>query len=216
MGNSILNRKMVDGQIKPINGISQELVSIFNSLDRNDFMPDEIKRNAYVEKNFVTSNDRVILKPDIIARIALHLSLKENENVLILGSTTGYLSAVLANQAETVIVVEEDKELIKFSESSIKINNINNIVYINNKISKGCVEQSPFNAIVIEGAVTQIPEDILSQLDEAGRLIGFISDGDICNAQKFTKNGATYMKKTLFNCSLPILSSFPEKNSFRF
>ena len=138
MGNSILNRKMVDGQIKPINGVSQELVSIFNSLDRNDFMPDEIKRNAYVEKNFVTSNDRIILKPDIIARIALHLSLKENENVLILGSTTGYLSAVLANQAETVIVVEEDKELIKFSESSIKINNINNIVYINNKISKAC------------------------------------------------------------------------------
>ena len=84
------NLRMVNGQIKPINGMTEKLVSIFNSLDREGFMPEELKHSAYVEKNFALSNHRVILKPELVAKIVMHIDLKENENALILGSTTGY------------------------------------------------------------------------------------------------------------------------------
>ena len=85
------NLRMVNGQIKPINGMTEKLVSIFNSLNREDFIPEEFKQSSYVEKNLVLSNHRVILKPELVARIAMYIDLNENENVLILGSTTGYL-----------------------------------------------------------------------------------------------------------------------------
>ena len=121
MENTILNKKMVDGQIKPINGMSDELISIFYSMDRSEFLPESLKSSAYIEKNIIIENNRVIPKPEIVAKIVLNIDIKDNENVLILGSTTSYLSAVLAHQAETVIVVEENEKLISFSEKNIRI-----------------------------------------------------------------------------------------------
>ena len=53
MAESTLNKNMIVGQIKPINGMSEELLSIFYSLDRNDFMPETMKEMSYVEKNII-------------------------------------------------------------------------------------------------------------------------------------------------------------------
>ena len=210
------NLRMVNGQIKPINGMTEKLVSIFNSLNRENFIPEEFKQSAYVEKNLVLSNQRVILKPELIARIAMYIDLNENENVLILGSTTGYLTAVLSLIAETVIVVEEDDSYIKSSELSIKENNLNNVIYINKNISNGCVEQSPFNAIIIEGAVDHVPQKLLNQLEKGGRLLAIVSENGLCNAKMFTRKETMFYSKQLFPCSLPVLPSFKEKNIFSF
>ena len=210
------NLRMVNGQIKPINGMTEKLISIFNSLNREAFMPNEFKESAYIEKNFALSNHRVILKPEIVAKIAMHIDLKENENVLILGSTTGYLAAILSLIAETVIVVEEDDSYIKYSEIATKENNLNNVIYINKTISNGCIEQSPFNAIIIEGAVDHVPKKLLNQLETGGRLIAILSENGLCNAKMFTRKEAMFHSEHLFPCSLPVLPSFKEKNSFSF
>ncbi len=210
------NLRMVNGQIKPINGMTEKLVSIFNSLNRESFMPEEFKESAYIEKNFSLSNHRVILKPEIVAKIAMYINLKENENVLILGSTTGYLTAVLSLIAETVIVVEENDSYLKSSEIATKENNLNNVIYINKSISNGCIEQSPFNAIIIEGAVDHVPQKLLNQLENSGRLIAILSENGICNAKMFTRKEAMFHSEQLFTCSLPVLPSFKDKNIFSF
>ena len=81
-----LNKNMVEGQIKPINGMSKKLLNIFHSLDRNDFIPEAMRNMSYIEKNIILKNNRAILKPDLIAKIALSINLQSNENVLILGT----------------------------------------------------------------------------------------------------------------------------------
>lgn len=216
MKNEALNKNMVNGQIKPINGMNDRLLSIFYSLDRNDFMPESMQEKSYIEKNMIIERNRVILKPELVARIALSIDLKSNENVLILGSSTGYLTAVLSHQAETVIVVEEQEELLNNSENAIKKYNINNVVFFKDQITKGYNDQSPFNAIIIEGAVDQVPISILDQLDQDGRLLAIISDQPVCSAILFKKTGEKYLKQQLFNCSLPTLDVFKKKNSFSF
>ena len=80
------------------------------------------------------------------------MNISNNENVLVIGSATGYSSAIISKLAETVISIEEDKELFDFSEEAIKKNGIDNIVFIHNTMVEGCSDQSPFNAIIIEGA----------------------------------------------------------------
>ena len=216
MTEAILNKNMIEGQIKPINGMREELLSVFYSLDRNDFMPETMKEMSYIEKNIILENERTILKPSLIAQIALSINLKANENVLILGAATGYLSAILSHQAETVIVVEENENLLSNSENAIKKNNINNVVFIKNEIVKGYNEQSPFNAIIIEGAIQEVPGNILNQLDEGGRLFAIVQDEEICSAKLFIKNGNSISEQKLFNCTMPVLSMFMKKNSFSF
>ena len=216
MTEAILNKNMIEGQIKPINGMREELLSVFYSLDRNDFMPETMKEMSYIEKNIILENERTILKPSLIAQIALSINLKANENVLILGATTGYLSAILSHQAETVIVVEENEKLLSNSENAIKKSNINNVVFIKNEIVKGYNEQSPFNAIIIEGAIQEVPGNILNQLDEGGRLFAIVQDEEICSAKLFKKYGKLISDQRLFNCSMPVLNMFMKKNSFSF
>ena len=216
MEEATLNKNMIEGQIKPINGMREELLSAFYALDRNDFMPEKMKEMSYIEKNILLEDKRTILKPSLIAQIALSINLKANENVLILGATTGYLSAILSHQAETVIVVEENEQFLNNSENAIKKNNINNVVFIKNEIVRGYSEQSPFNAIIIEGAIQEIPNNILNQLDEGGRLFAIVQEGDICSAKLFKKNGHSISDQMLFNCSMPVLSMFKKKNSFSF
>ena len=77
--------------------------------------------NLKVEKNIILQDKRTILEPSLIAQIALSINLKANENVLILGAATGYLSAILSHQAETVIVVEENEKLLKLGRSILFI-----------------------------------------------------------------------------------------------
>ena len=216
MAEATLNKNMIEGQIKPINGMREELLSVFYSLDRNDFMPETMKEMSYIEKNIILENERTILKPRLIAQIALSINLKANENVLILGATTGYLSAILSHQAETVIVVEENESLLSNSENAIKKNNINNVVFIKNEIVRGYNEQSPFNAIIIEGAIQEVPSNILNQLDEGGRLFAIVQEEEICSAKLFTKNRNSISEQKLFNCKIPVLSMFMKKNSFSF
>jgi protein-L-isoaspartate(D-aspartate) O-methyltransferase len=216
MEEKTLNKNMVDGQIKPINGMNDKLLSTFYSLNRGDFMPETLKSMSYIEKNIILENNRTILKPGLVARIVLSIDLKANENVLLLGATTGYLSAVLSFQAETVIVVEENERLLRNSENAIKKNNINNVVFIKNEIVKGYDEQSPFNAIIIEGAIQEVPLNIIDQLDEGGRLFAIVQEGEICSAKLFKKNGRSISEQKLFNCTLPVLSMFIKKNSFSF
>ena len=216
MNNEALNKNMVDGQIKPINGMTERIVSTFYALDRNNFMPLQLKNQSYMEMNLNIDEGRVIPKPDLIAKIVLNINLKDNENVLILGSSTGYLAAILSYHAQTVIVVEENKKLLEASEKSIKENNINNVVFFNNEIAKGCLEQSPFNAIIIEGAVEEVPKNIVDQLESGGRMIAIISDNGACTAKMYKKRGLSISTSKLFNCSIPVLNSFKMKNSFSF
>ena len=216
MEEATLNKNMIEGQIKPINGMSEELLSAFYSLDRNDFMPETMKEMSYIEKNILLEDKRTILKPSLIAQMALSINLKANENVLILGATTGYLSAILSYQAETVIVVEENEQFLNNSENAIKKNNINNVVFIKNEIVRGYSEQSPFNAIIIEGAIQEIPNNILDQLDEGGRLFAIVQEEEICSAKLFKKNECSISEQRLFNCTIPVLSMFVKKNSFSF
>ena len=81
MAEATLNKNMIEGQIKPINGMSEQLLSIFYSLDRNDFMPEAMKEMSYVEKNIILQDKRTILKPSLIAQIVLSINLKANENL---------------------------------------------------------------------------------------------------------------------------------------
>ena len=84
------------------------------------------------------------------------------------------------------------------------------------EIIKGYQKQSPFNVIIIEGAVESVPDNILNQLDDGGRLFAIISEEGICSAKLYKKNDQKFTELQLFNCTLPSLDIFKSKNSFSF
>ena len=211
-----LNKKMVEGQIKPIGGTQKNILDAFNSINRDDFVPKNLKGNSFSERNLFLKRDRFVLKANLIAKIISVLNISNEENVLVIGSSTGYSSAVISRIAETVISIEEDKELLVFSEEAVKKNGIDNIVFINNAMIEGCPEQGPFNAIIIEGAIDEVPLKILNQLEHNGRLIAMVNNNGISNVIEYQKKNDTFTDRFIFSCSAPKLKSFDKRKSFSF
>ena len=207
---------MIDGQIRPINGISKEVISAFSSINRSDFVPEDLVLRSYTEKNLELSPDRYLLRPNLIGEIINHVSPKRDESILVLPASTGYSSAIISNLAETVIAIEEDDYLISIAEKGLNKSNINNVVVIKKKINENCLDQGPFNAIIIEGAIDYLPDQFLNQLENHGRLFALIKKEDVTNAMLYIKNQNSINSRFLFSCDAPKLNFFKKKNSFSF
>ena len=216
MDQTTLNNNMIDGQIRPINGISKEVISAFSSVNRSDFVPEDLILMSYTEKNLELSSDRYLLRPNLIGEIINHVSPKSNESILVLPASTGYSSAIISNLAETVIAVEEEDNFISIAEKGLNKSGINNVVVIKKKINENCLDQGPFNAIIIEGAIDYIPDQFLNQLENHGRLFAFINKEDVTNAMLYIKNQKSVNSRFLFSCDAPKLNFFKKKNSFSF
>jgi len=216
MDSHLLNKNMIEGQIKPIGGMQKNILQAFSSVNRDDFVPQNLKENCYSEKNLFLKRDRFVLKANLIAKIISALNISNEENVLVIGSSTGYSSAIISRLAETVISIEEDQELLDFSEEAIKKNGIDNIVFINNPMIEGCSEQGPFNAIIIEGAIDEVPPKILNQLEDNGRLIAMINNKGVSNVIEYKKKNNIFIDRFLFSCTAPKLKCFDKRKSFSF
>ena len=211
-----LNKAMVLGQIKPIGNISSHVLDAFLSNPREQFVPSALKDLSYSEKNIDLDNDRFLLKASLIAKIISKADFKLSETVLIIGSSTGYSSAILSNIAETVISIEEDDDLVNFSEAIVLDKKIDNVVFLKKDLKEGCPEHGPFNKILIEGAVDDIPEHLFEQLDENGKMIAIIAKDGLSEVREFNKVGDNVVSKFLFSCEAPKLKAFNKTDSFNF
>ena len=216
MDQTTLNNNMIDGQIRSINGISKEVISAFSSVNRSDFVPEDLILRSFTEKNLKLSSDRYLLRPNLIGEIINQVLPKSNESILVLPASTGYSSAIISHLAETVIAVEEEDNFISIAENGIKKSGINNIVVIKKKINENCLDQGPFNAIIIEGAIDYLPDQFLNQLENNGRLFALIKKEEVANAMLYTKNENSINSRFLFSCDAPKLNFFKKKNSFSF
>ena len=210
------NKNMIDGQVKPLSNIEPSILEALYNIDRKDYIPENFKDFSYSEKNIYLGNGRYLPKPAITAKLLSALEVETLETVLIIGSTTGYSAAITSKIAETVICIEEDKDLISFSESIANSNSINNIVFINNKLSKGYIDQGPYSCILIEGGIEEVPNIILDQIAEGGKLVTVITQNDTGSAIKYIRKNNQIISQFLFSIEAPALKSFEKAKKFKF
>ena len=210
------NKNMIDGQVKPLSNIEPSILEALYNIDRKDYTPENFKDFSYSEKNVYLGNERYLLKPAITAKLLSALEVETSETVLIIGSTTGYSAAIISKIAETVICIEEDQDLITFSESIASSSSINNIVFINNKLSKGYIDQGPYSCILIEGGIEEVPNIILDQISEGGRLVTVIMQNDAGSAIKYIRKNNQIISQFLFSIEAPSLKSFEKSKKFKF
>ena len=210
------NKNMIDGQVKPLSNIEPSILEALYNIDRKDYIPENYKDFSYSEKNIYIGNGRYLPKPAITAKLLSALKVETLETVLIIGSATGYSAAITSKIAETVICIEEDQDLITFSESIASSNSMNNIVFIKNKLSKGYIDQGPYSCILIEGGVEEVPNIILDQIAEGGKLVTVIMQNDTGSAIKYSRKNNQIISQFLFSIEAPLLKSFEKAKKFKF
>jgi protein-L-isoaspartate(D-aspartate) O-methyltransferase len=166
-----LRKNMVNEQIISRGIDDERLLDALRSVPRHWFVPEEYANIAYTDGPLPIGHGQTISQPYIVALMTELLELDGKENVLEVGTGSGYQAALLAYLARQVHTIERHEALAEKAEKVLlKLGLTNVLVHVGDG-SLGLPEHSPFQAIMITAAAPRVPQPLFDQLDDGGRLI---------------------------------------------
>ena len=214
----IARKNMVENQIRANKVTSLNVVNAFLDVPREKFVPNALQEISYVDEDIQLSRNRFMMKPMILARLFQSLNLKGNENILHVGSNSGYGSAILSRMCSSVISLESDKKLFETSIHTFSKMGFDNVVPLHGSMENGVEKEAPFDIIFIEGSIETEPKSLFGQLNENGKLIAIIRPANIKigKAKLFFKISNEIGLENLFDAQVSKLSIFKSKTKFSF
>lgn len=208
---------MVEGQIKPNRVTDPALIDALATVPREIFVPKAARGVAYVDEDIRLGSGRYLMEPRVFGRLLNEAAITRDDVVLDVGCGTGYSTAVLARLANTVVAVESDPDLARQASARLGTLGVDNAVVIEAPLSQGYPKQAPYPVIVINGAVAAVPEAVLGQLAEGGRLVTVIKrGGQMGCATLFQRIAGVISRRELFNAGTPLLPGFEPQPVFEF
>ena len=207
-------QKMVDSQVRPNDVTSHELLAALFEVPREDFVPERMSELAYLDEDIEITPGRYLMEAAPFAKLAQALSAGPQDVVLVIGSGTGYSAAVLSRIASMVFAVEEDAGLAERSVELLANLGYGNIVVREAPLSSGYPAEGPYDAILVEGSVDRVPETVLAQLREDGRLVAVIGEGNSGVAMLYTRSNGEISSRRLFNLAVRALPGFEAEPEF--
>ncbi len=207
-------RIMVDTQIRPSDVTKFPIIDAFLSVPREKFVPDGKREAAYIGENLQIGQSRVILDPRTLAKLLEALDVQKDELVLDIGTGLGYSSAVISLIAEVVIAVEEDSSLASEAEEILSEIGADNVVVQVSKLKDGAPEHGPYDVVILQGGVEEIPGSILKQLKNGGRVGAIFMEEGLGTAKIGFKLRDKINWRYSFNAAAPILTGFFKQKDF--
>lgn len=210
---------MIDGQIHPAGVVDEAILEAFQNIPREEFVPDKLQSIAYTDENLNIGQNRFLLEPITHAKMLQAAGIKPTDIVLDIGSAYGYSAAILSALASTVIAVENNKRQIDKAARLWEKHGLCNIVQIENKLNIGAPKHALYNAIVINGAVADVPQSILDQLELNGTLVTVILEPNqnVGKATVFKKSDSGHISSSpIFDTGVPYLDGFEPTPAFQF
>lgn len=202
---------MVDGQIHTAGVVDDGILNAFLTVPREQFVPEKLKGIAYSDEDIDIGQGRYMLEPITHARMLQKAAVSADDVVLDIGSGAGYSSAILSSLVTTVIAVEHNKRQMDKAVKQWDSQGICNVVLIDDALTDGNAQHAPYSLIIINGAVSEVPDVLFDQLDNGGRLITIVKKpnsvmGSVTLFRKGENGEISSMP--LFEAGTPFLKGF--------
>ena len=174
---------MVDTQLRPNEVTNVRLLAAMSTLPRERFVPERLRALAYIDETIEVFPEtdgapaRFLLSPMVLARLIKLAAVEPDDEVLDLGCATGYSAAILSRLGRRVIGVEPEPELARAARSTLRDLNLANADIVEAPLRGGYPKKGPYDVILMNGSVPALPEALLAQLREGGRLGAILSPG---------------------------------------
>lgn len=209
-----LRTTMVDTQVRPSDVTKFPIIEAMLTTPRENFVPASKRDGAYVGEHVDLGGGRVVLDPRVLAKMLDALNIQNDELVLDLGCGLGYSSAVMARMAQAVVAVEEDEDMAKEAASALSDNGSDNVIVETGPINAGAPQHGPYDVIILQGGVEELPSGILAQLKEKGRICAIFLDGALGIVRIGYKLEGEVTWRMVFNATAPVLSGFEKHAEF--
>lgn len=213
---------MVESQIRPNEVTDARLLRALLEVPREIFVPVSQRGLAYMEEEITIvpprpdAPGRALIAPMPMARLMQLAEVNPGDLVLDVGCTTGYTSAILAHLAESVVALEEDETLAERASANLMEQGVDNAAAVLGPLREGYAAEGPYDVIVLNGCVPDVPDALLKQLKQGGRLVAIIAENDFGTATLFLNSGGRISSRPVFDAGGPILPGFRKAAEFVF
>jgi protein-L-isoaspartate(D-aspartate) O-methyltransferase len=210
---------MVESQVRPSDVTDRRIIKAMLEVPREAFLPAELRSLAYIDDAVPVRRGRearYLLPPRVFAKLVQLAELGAEAVVLDVGCATAYSTAVLARLAKRVVAVESDAELVGTAASILRELGVANAAVVSGPLGAGAPGQGPFSAILLNGAVQKVPQPLLDQLVEGGRLVAVVGQGGLGSAQVWQRAGKTFDTRAAFDAGAQPLPGFARETGFVF
>jgi protein-L-isoaspartate(D-aspartate) O-methyltransferase len=215
---ALARRNMVESQLRPNRVTNASLLAVVSELPRERFLPDGLRSVAYSDEDVPLGNGRYLMEPMVLGRLIQMLQPQAEDRAMVVASGRGYGAALLARLVKSVVAVESDPALAAAAQETARELGLAGIQQSTGPLEAGAAASGPYDIILIEGAVRQVPQAIVDQLADSGRLATVIAGvpGTLGIAQLFVKEGAQASGRPLFDAGTPSLPGFAPPARFTF
>lgn len=199
---------MVDTQVRPSDVTKFPIIEALLDIPRERFVSADRIEAAYVGENLPLAPGRVLLEPRTLGKMLDALDLRANDLVLDLAPGTGYSSAVMARLVEAVIAVEPDADLAAEAETALGDVGANNVLVESRPATDGAPAHGPYDAMIVQGGVEQLPTALTDQLKDGGRIVALFMEGPLGIVRLGIKSQGLVRWRDVFNAAAPVLPGF--------
>ncbi len=207
---------MVQSQILPNNASDPRVAEALQRVPRELFVPARLNTVAYLDKDIEVAPGRYLMEPLVYARLLQAAAVETADVVLDVGCTSGYSAAVLADLAASVVALESDAELAARASQTLADLGADNAVVVEGDLAAGIADQGPYDVIILNGAVTAVPEALTGQLTEGGRLAAVVEVNGVGRIRLLRRQNGNVSGHDICDAQVPALPGFAPKAGFSF
>lgn len=205
---------MVDTQVRPSDVTKFPIIEAMLSVPRENFVPAAKREAAYIGECVDLAPNRVLLEARTLAKLLDALSVGPTERVLDVATGLGYSAAILGRIAGSVVAVEEDADLAAAAKTALADLGAGNVTVVAGPATAGDAKSAPYDVILLQGGVEIVPDSLLAQLAEGGRIGAIFMEGALGTAKVGTKIDGAVNWRFAFNAAAPVLPGFAKAREF--
>lgn len=210
----IARGNMIESQVRTAGVTDARLISAMSDVPREAFVPEGRQAVAYMDDDLMVGRDaqgrlRYLLEPMALARLLQLAEVTAESRVLDVACATGYSSAVLSRLATHVTALEEDGELAAFAERTLCELGIANVTVVHGSHAAGHAAGAPYDVILLNGRLPEVPQGLVNQLKDDGRLVMVLGKSATSPATVVMKNGKAMSHRRWVDLSIPEAPGFP-------
>lgn len=208
---------MVESQLRTNKVTDEDVLEAFLTVPRERFVPAALTGIAYIDDDVPLGGGRVLLEPMVLARLLQLAMLRPEDKVLEIGAATGYATALLARLAARVTALECDDGLAATARTRFREPRLDNVTVVEGPLERGHPAGAPYDVILVNGAVSSVPDAVAHQLAEGGRLVTVVKpEQGMGQGVLMTRVDGRLSQRPAFDAATALLPGFRPAPAFVF
>ena len=208
-----MRRAMVVSQLRTTAVNDPRVLAAMGEVPRERFVPRENASLAYADRAIPLGQGRALNPPMVIGRLLTEARVGSGDRVLLIGAGTGYSAELLGRLAGSVVAVEQDRALLAQAREAVTASNVR---LIEGDLAVGWADGAPYDLIVIDGAVEEVPPALIDQLAEGGRLAAVIVERGVTRLAIGRRAGGGFGMSSFADAASVVLPGFARVVEFSF